>query len=173
MSVALVIGATGRQGGATARHLLSRGWQVRALVRDPESPAARRLAGTELTVGDLGDLASLERAVRGVDAVFSMQALAYEPETLKAEVRQGMLVADVALDAGHAQPPSPGRHLRSTIWRPVSRLFPTPPVRGDSSPGGRRSPSLRTSGRCPAGPRGGVMRDASGTGSPEEVRPCT
>lgn len=72
MSVALVIGATGQQGGATARHLLSRGWQVRALVRDPESPAARRLAGAELAVGDLGDAASLERAMRGVDAVFSM-----------------------------------------------------------------------------------------------------
>ncbi|GAA3465554.1 NmrA/HSCARG family protein [Nonomuraea roseola] len=100
MSVALVIGATGQQGGATARHLLSRDWQVRALVRDPESPAARRLAGAELAVGDLGDPASLKRAMRGVDAVFSMQALAYEPETLKAEVRQGMLVADVALDTG-------------------------------------------------------------------------
>ncbi|MFF4415733.1 NmrA/HSCARG family protein [Streptosporangium sp. NPDC001559] len=100
MSVALVIGATGRQGGATARHLSSRGWQVRALVRDPKSPAAGRLTAAKLVVGDLEDPASLERAMRGVDAVFSMQALAYEPETLKAEVRQGMRVADVARDAG-------------------------------------------------------------------------
>lgn len=100
MSTALVIGATGRQGGATARHLLSRGWRVRALVRDPGSPAAQRLTDAEPVVGDLEDPASLERAMRGVDAVFSMQALAYEPETLKAEVRQGMHVADAALDTG-------------------------------------------------------------------------
>ncbi|MDF5756883.1 NmrA/HSCARG family protein [Spongiactinospora sp. TRM90649] len=116
MSVALVIGATGQQGGATARHLLRRGWQVRALVRDPSSPAAARLTGAELVVGDLDDPASLERAMRGADAVFSMQALAYEPETLKAEVRQGMRVADVALDAevGHLVYSSVGGAERHT-----------------------------------------------------------
>jgi uncharacterized protein YbjT (DUF2867 family) len=32
----LVIGATGRQGGATARALLRRGARVRALVRNPD-----------------------------------------------------------------------------------------------------------------------------------------
>ncbi|MEO3884490.1 NmrA family NAD(P)-binding protein [Nonomuraea sp. B5E05] len=37
-NLALVIGGTGRQGGATARHLLKRGRQVRALVRDIRSP---------------------------------------------------------------------------------------------------------------------------------------
>jgi uncharacterized protein YbjT (DUF2867 family) len=36
----LVLGATGRQGGAAARHLLGRGHQVRALVRDPAARAA-------------------------------------------------------------------------------------------------------------------------------------
>jgi nucleoside-diphosphate-sugar epimerase len=34
----LVIGATGQQGGATARHLLERGRMVRALVRDRPRP---------------------------------------------------------------------------------------------------------------------------------------
>jgi uncharacterized protein YbjT (DUF2867 family) len=98
--LALVIGATGQQGSATARHLLQLGWQVRALVRDPQSPKARRLTGAELVAGDLDDPASLATAMRGVDAVFSMQALAYEPETLKTEIRQGMHVADAVLDAG-------------------------------------------------------------------------
>ena len=41
----LVLGATGRQGGATARHLLARGHHVHALVRDPADPAAAALAG--------------------------------------------------------------------------------------------------------------------------------
>ena len=41
----LVTGATGQQGGATAQQLLDRGWPVRALTRDPNSPAAQALAG--------------------------------------------------------------------------------------------------------------------------------
>src|SRR5260221_69522 len=40
----LVTGATGNQGGATARHLLAGGWHVRALVRDEGTPAAAGLA---------------------------------------------------------------------------------------------------------------------------------
>ena len=37
----VVTGATGQQGGATARHLLAQGWRVRAFVRDPNKPAAK------------------------------------------------------------------------------------------------------------------------------------
>ncbi|WBB63595.1 NmrA/HSCARG family protein [Streptomyces sp. WMMC500] len=98
----LVIGATGNQGGATARELLARGRQVRALVRDPDKPEARELAdrGAELVRGDMDDAASLRRAMAGVHGVFSVQALAYEPETLAAEVRQGKAVADAAKEAG-------------------------------------------------------------------------
>ena len=40
----LVVGATGRQGGAVARSLLNRGFRVRALTRDPQKPAAQALA---------------------------------------------------------------------------------------------------------------------------------
>jgi len=61
----LVTGATGHQGCATARHLLAHGAAVRALVRDPKSAAARRLAsiGAELVVGDMDDGASLRTAI--------------------------------------------------------------------------------------------------------------
>lgn len=99
---ALVIGATGNQGGATARELLSRGWNVRALVRNPDKPEARELAerGAILVHGDLDDEASLRRAMTGVHGVFSVQALAYEPTTLAAEVRQGKAVADAAKATG-------------------------------------------------------------------------
>ncbi len=38
----LVTGATGNQGGATARHLFADGWHVRALVRDDTTWHARR-----------------------------------------------------------------------------------------------------------------------------------
>ncbi|MGW9422264.1 NmrA/HSCARG family protein [Streptomyces koyangensis] len=100
----LVLGATGNQGGATARALLSRGWTVRALVRDPGRPAARALeeGGAELVQGDLADVASLRRAAAGAYGIFSVQPLAHEPETLAAEVRHGKAVADVAGEAGVA-----------------------------------------------------------------------
>src|SRR5919202_5539146 len=63
----LVVGATGRQGGAVASHLLETQFRVRALVRDPQKPRARALAesGIELVQGDLDDHVSLERALDG------------------------------------------------------------------------------------------------------------
>jgi len=87
----LVLGATGRQGGATARHLLTKGWRVRAFARDPKKPAAQSLheAGALVIQGDYDDRASLEAAMQGVYGVFSMQASVDE-------VRQGKQIADVA-----------------------------------------------------------------------------
>ena len=41
-----VVGATGRQGGATARALLEAGASVRALTRDPNSESAQALAAS-------------------------------------------------------------------------------------------------------------------------------
>ena len=63
-----VVGATGQQGGAVVRHMLPKGWKLRALTRNPKGYAAQQLAqkGVELVQGDLDDPASLERAARGV-----------------------------------------------------------------------------------------------------------
>ena len=62
--IILVTGATGRQGGAVIRHLLQRGFKVRALTRDPAKPSARALEskGVEVCQGDMEDAASLRRA---------------------------------------------------------------------------------------------------------------
>jgi uncharacterized protein YbjT (DUF2867 family) len=99
--VILVTGATGKQGGATARHLQAEGWPLRALVRDLNSPAARDLAvqGVELAHGDLEDRGSLERAANGAYGVFSVQIF-MGPDGPVGEMRQGRLLADVAKDAG-------------------------------------------------------------------------
>jgi len=88
----LVTGATGNQGGATARHLLADGWHVRALVRDDASPAATALAaaGAELVLGDLEDRASCDTAARGAYGVFSVQS-ANDNEAV-----QGKNIADAA-----------------------------------------------------------------------------
>ncbi|MFE2722628.1 NmrA/HSCARG family protein [Kitasatospora sp. NPDC059327] len=94
--IILVTGSTGNQGGATARHLLSAGRRVRALVRDETTPAAAALAaaGAEVVRGDLDDRAGLDAAMRGVHGVYSVQAANDN------EVAQGMNVADAAKAAG-------------------------------------------------------------------------
>src|SRR5258705_12522749 len=70
----LVTGATGQQGGAVARALLSRGHRVKALTRKPDSDAARQLmsAGADLATADLGDTASALKAATGAGTAFLM-----------------------------------------------------------------------------------------------------
>jgi uncharacterized protein YbjT (DUF2867 family) len=94
--IILVTGATGQQGGATARQLVEQGWRVRAFVRNPDAEAAQalRLAGAELVQGDQDDLASLEAAMQGVYGVFSVQAHTADEE------RQGKNVVDAARKTG-------------------------------------------------------------------------
>ena len=96
--IILVTGATGQQGGATARHLLANGWRVRALTRDPNKPAAQALAqmGAEVVQGDNEDSASLEAALKGVYGVFSVQNNWLPNVGLAGEVRQGKLIAEAA-----------------------------------------------------------------------------
>lgn len=71
----LVTGATGGQGGSAAIQTLKKGIAVRAMVRNPDSSAARALAaaGADLVKGDFTDPASLTAAMKDVRAVFSMQ----------------------------------------------------------------------------------------------------
>jgi uncharacterized protein YbjT (DUF2867 family) len=96
----LVTGATGKQGGAAVGALLARGHRVRGLTRNANSPAAEALkrAGAELTIGDFDDRASLERAISGTDAVFTMST-PYEAGA-EAETRQGFSIVDAARAAG-------------------------------------------------------------------------
>lgn len=94
--IILVTGATGNQGGAVAHHLLERGkFQVRAMVRDQNKPAAQALqkAGAELVQADFNDRVSLDRAVQGVYGVFSMQDFR---EGAAVEIRHGRALADAA-----------------------------------------------------------------------------
>ncbi|TJW05509.1 MAG: NmrA/HSCARG family protein [Mesorhizobium sp.] len=96
----LVTGATGQQGGAVARALLSRGHRVKALTRKLDSDAARALAsaGADVVSGDLGDTASVVKAASDVDTMFLM-GNSYEAG-MEAETRQGIIAADAAKAAG-------------------------------------------------------------------------
>ena len=95
-----VTGATGRQGGAAARHLLRDGWHVRALTRRPKGPKARTLAalGVDVVGADMADRASLAVAFQGAYGVYSVQNPMISGH--QAEIRQGTLVADAAKEAG-------------------------------------------------------------------------
>ncbi|MFY1829551.1 NmrA/HSCARG family protein [Myxococcus fulvus] len=86
----LVTGATGRQGGAVARHLLHRGHRVVAYVRNPDAPGARALEtlGAELAVGTFDDVDTLARVAEGVDSFFAM-ATPFE-SGVETEIRHGM-----------------------------------------------------------------------------------
>ncbi len=90
----LVIGATGKQGGAVSRSLLGKGHQVKALTRSPGSEAARvlREMGAEVVQGDLADPDSLDRAARGADALFGVT---FPHRGVEAEVAQGRAIVEL------------------------------------------------------------------------------
>ena len=67
---ALVLGATGGIGGAVARALLRRGWQVRALTRDPSRQFASDLEGVAWIAGDAMRPEDVMAAGQGVDILF-------------------------------------------------------------------------------------------------------
>jgi uncharacterized protein YbjT (DUF2867 family) len=75
----LVTGITGNVGGAAARHLLSRGKTVRALVRDRAKASSWADRGVELVDGDWSDPAAIERALEGVDGAFVMLPSVWAP----------------------------------------------------------------------------------------------
>ncbi len=96
----LVTGATGAQGGSVARHLLERGrFAVRALTRNPDSPAAGalRAAGAEVVRGDLRDLGGLRDAMAGCYGVFGVTSFW---EHFDGEHQQGINLVDAVADAG-------------------------------------------------------------------------
>jgi uncharacterized protein YbjT (DUF2867 family) len=75
----LVMGITGRVGGATAEHLLAQGKQVRALVRNRDKAANWADQGVELVDGDWNDSAAIERALKGVEGAFVMLPAVWAP----------------------------------------------------------------------------------------------
>jgi uncharacterized protein YbjT (DUF2867 family) len=95
----LVTGATGAQGGATARRLIEIGLKTRFLTRNIESDAARALTalGAEAVAGDLDDEASIARAVQGMAGVFSVQVPGPN------ETKQGFALVEQARKAGVPQ----------------------------------------------------------------------
>ena len=70
----LVTGATGFLGSHVARQLAGRGEQVRVLMRPSSDTRAIEGLEAERIIGDLRDVASLDRALAGVTRVFHVAA---------------------------------------------------------------------------------------------------
>ncbi|MEU1820123.1 NmrA/HSCARG family protein [Streptomyces roseifaciens] len=116
MLTVAVTGATGAQGGATARALLAAGHRVRALTRRPASPAAdtlRRL-GADVVRADFDDATTLEAALAGADSLFAVTT-PFGTDTAT-ETRQGEALVDAAAAArlGHIVFTSAAHADRST-----------------------------------------------------------
>lgn len=96
----LVTGATGQQGGATAKELLAAGYDVYAMTRNTDGEAAKALAdaGAKVVFGDLDDEASLRTAMDGMWGVYAVQNT-WEAGVEKEE-EQGKRQARVAKEVG-------------------------------------------------------------------------
>src|SRR3954452_20184576 len=88
----LVTGATGTIGRQIVEQLVSRGADVRALVRDPAK--ANFPAGVTLVQGDLLDVDSLRGAFSGVSTLFLLNAVVPD------EFTQALIALNLAREAG-------------------------------------------------------------------------
>ena len=90
----LVMGITGKVGGATAKHLLAQGKKIRALVRSRDKAANWADQGVELVDGDWYDSAAIERALKGVEGAFIMLPAVWAPSPDYKEAK-GMIASYV------------------------------------------------------------------------------
>ncbi|RWN18753.1 MAG: NmrA/HSCARG family protein [Mesorhizobium sp.] len=88
----LVTGATGNVGRQVVEHLVKRGADLRALVRD--SSKASFPAGVSVAQGDFLDVDSLRKAMSGVSTLFLLNAVVPD------EFTQALVALNVARSAG-------------------------------------------------------------------------
>jgi uncharacterized protein YbjT (DUF2867 family) len=96
----LVVGATGRVGGAAVRHLLSAGFEVRALVRHTERGRRLRPSGAGPIVGDVTYPETLGPALDGCAGVFCALSAATKREAEEVEHRGNVNLLSAARGAG-------------------------------------------------------------------------
>jgi len=89
----LVTGSTGTIGSQVLQRLVGQSAQIRALVRDDAS-RVKVPAGVEPVQADMMDVASMRTALKGVDTLFLLNAVAAD------EVTQALVTLDLAREAG-------------------------------------------------------------------------
>lgn len=126
--VMAVVGATGAQGGGMARALLDDPdgtWVCRAITRNPDSDAARRLAerGAQIVRADLDDQDSLTKAFEGAYGAFCMTNF-FEHFSADKELEQATNLARAAGAAG----------IRHAIWSTLEDTRKWFPLEDDRMP---------------------------------------
>jgi uncharacterized protein YbjT (DUF2867 family) len=96
----LVVGATGRVGGAAVRLLLEGGYGVRALVRSAGKGEGLRRLGAEPVVGDVTKPETLAPALGGCAGVFSALSAATGREAEEVEYRGNVNLLSAARRVG-------------------------------------------------------------------------
>jgi len=87
MKTALITGATGQDSSYLMEFLLDKGYRVFGLIRPTSTPSTSRIAHLldQITLirGDVGDLASLVRAVEAAqpDEVYNLAAMSFVPDS--------------------------------------------------------------------------------------------
>ena len=110
----LLVGASGTLGGHTLSELVSRGSDVRALVR-----AKRNLPGqVEQFIGDLSDRSSVEEALDGVQAAYYISPHEADEVKLAENFIQACEAAEVRIVFAGIQIPDPDMAAN------IGRLFP-------------------------------------------------
>lgn len=123
-----VVGATGQQGGGLARAILDDPdgtFTVRALTRNPDSPAARALAnrGAQVVRADLDDENSLHAALEGAYGAYFVTAF-WEYNDVAREHVQARAMANAAKAAG----------LQHVIWSTLPDTRDHIPLDDDRAP---------------------------------------
>lgn len=128
----LVVGATGKTGGAVVAQLREQGWPVRAIVRSRDARSKRldRL-GAETVVADLFDPDQMLAAMRGtVRAYHCLPIHPYAIQSTAAFVtaaRESTLEAIVGLSQWLASPNHPSLHTRQ-LWLAEQMLSTIPGI---------------------------------------------
>jgi NAD(P)H dehydrogenase (quinone) len=94
-----ITGITGQVGGAAARHLLSLGLPVRAVVRDAAKGRLWSDQGCEVALADMEDAEALTRAFAGVAGAFVLPPSEFDPQPGFPEARAVIAAVRQALDA--------------------------------------------------------------------------
>lgn len=121
--VIAVVGATGNQGGSVARRFLDAGYHVKALTRNPASPAAEAIAskGAEVVQVDIDDVESLAAAFQGANYIFSVTQYwepFFRPDCRAKASEQGVSCRRFAYDVELRQ----GKNIADAAARTVSTL---------------------------------------------------
>ncbi|OLS23669.1 MAG: NAD(P)H azoreductase [Candidatus Heimdallarchaeota archaeon LC_2] len=92
----LVFGATGNMGGSVIRAILGKGYDLRALVRDPHNTKSEllRKKGVNLVEGNFDDYQSMVSAAKGVNIVFIVTPVTPE------EAKMGIAAINAVTEAG-------------------------------------------------------------------------